>query len=195
VLVINPYYRVTTAPIDIDWESLSDPGSDWNEDLFNTVMGLWKAVTPEMTKTDAIAFAAYLDRQKPVDPKRKMGTAGYCMGGPEVLRTAAALPDRVGALASFHGGYMVTPEPSSPHWLVPKTSAQAIIAIGANDDKDNPNEKSVYREAYEKAKLPAEIEVYGAMHSWCIPDSKAYHPAQSDRAWSRLLALFERALI
>jgi carboxymethylenebutenolidase len=117
------------------------------------------------------------------------------MGGPIAFRTAAAMPDRVGAVASFHGGGLVTDMPNSPHLQTAKTRAQLLIAIAANDDMRSPNEKNVLKETFAKANLPAEIEVYpGAAHGWCPPDSQVYNEPQAEKAWSRLLALYEKAL-
>ena len=144
---------------------------------------------------DARAFVGFLDSQASVDSNRKMGTMGYCMGGPITMRTAAALPDRIGAGASFHGGGLVTDRPDSPHLLVPQMTAHYLFAIAANDDENDPEAKNVLRETFEAAGLPAEIEVYeGALHGWCPPDTQVYNEPQAERAWSRLLALFERAL-
>jgi carboxymethylenebutenolidase len=136
-----------------------------------------------------------LDTQTPVNKNRKIGTTGYCMGGPIVMRTAAAVPDRVGAGASFHGGGLVTKAPDSPHLLVPTMKAQFLFAIAENDDQREPESKTVLKETFAKAGLPAEIEVYGgAAHGWCPPDSAVYNQAQAERAWSRLLVLFQKAL-
>jgi carboxymethylenebutenolidase len=152
-------------------------------------------LSPETALTDATAFVAYLDSQPFVDKKRKMGTTGYCMGGPFTMRTAAAFPDRIGAGASFHGGSLVTDKPNSPHLLVPKMKAQFLFAIAENDDKSQPEAKDVLRDAFANAKLPAEIEVYaGAMHGWCPPDSQVYNHDQAEKAWSRMLVLFKTAL-
>ena len=123
-----------------------------------------------------------------------MGTQGYCMGGPIALRTAAAVPDRVGAVGSFHGGGLVTDMPNSPHLQAAKTRSQFLIAIAENDDMRSPNDKNVLKETFAKAKLPAEIEVYPAAHGWCPPDTKVYNQAQSEKAWTRLLALYGKAL-
>jgi carboxymethylenebutenolidase len=124
-----------------------------------------------------------------------MGTTGYCMGGPITMRTAAAIPDRIGAAASFHGGGLVTEAPDSPHLLVPKMQARYLFAIAANDDSRDPEAKNVLRTSFAGAGLSAEIEVYdGTMHGWCPPDSAVYHEAQAERAWSRMLALFNTAL-
>jgi carboxymethylenebutenolidase len=189
VLVINPYYRQTAAPIGVDADSFNEPAGR------EKVLSLSNAITPDMTITDAVALAGYLDRQKPVDPKRKLGTVGYCMGGAMAIRTAAAMADRVGAIASFHGGKLVTQQASSPHLLVPRTRASALIAIAEKDDEKDPDAKTVLREAYDGAKLAAEIEAYAdTMHGWCALDTKAYNRAQAERAWSRLLALFGGAL-
>jgi len=131
-----------------------------------------------------------------VDRKRKMGTTGYCMGGPLTMRTAAAAPQRVGAGGSFHGGGLVTDKPDSPHLLIPQMKAQYLIAIAANDDERQPEAKDVLRAAFAKAHLKAEIEVYaGTMHGWCPPDSQVYNPEQAEKAWSRMLVLFKSALV
>jgi len=131
----------------------------------------------------------------PRGEERQLGTQGYCMGGPIALRTAAAVPERVGAVASFHGGGLVTDTPNSPHLQAAKSKAQFLIAIAANDDMRSPNDKTVLKETFAKANLPAEIEVYtGAAHGWCPPDSQVYNEPQAEKAWSRLLALYGKAL-
>ena len=145
--------------------------------------------------TDAKAFIAWLDKQSSVAKNRKIGTQGYCMGGPIAFRTAAAAPDRVGAVASFHGGGLVTDSPNSPHLQAAKTKASFLVAIAANDDKTRPNDKTVLKETFEKVKLNAEIEVYeDALHGWCPPDSTVYSEPKAEKAWSRLLALYGKAL-
>jgi len=185
VLVVNPHYRMTTAPLSVDSDGFHEPAGR------EKVMRLAEAITPGMTLTDAIAFADYLDRQDAVDPNRSLGTIGYCIGGAMAIHTAAAIAPRVGTVASFHGGKLVTQEASSPHLLIPKTKASALIAIAADDDAKAPNAKSILRKAYEEAKLPAEIEVYAdTKHGWCMRDTRSYNKAQAERAWSRLLALF-----
>ena len=158
-------------------------------------MPLAQALNETTHMTDAKAFIGWLDQQASVAKNRKIGTQGYCMGGPMAFRTAAAVPDRVGAVASFHGGGLVTDMPNSPHLQAAKTKAQFLIAIAANDDMRSPNEKNVLKETFAKANLPAEIEVYaGAAHGWCPPDSGVYNEPQAEKAWSRLLALYGKAL-
>ncbi len=189
VLVVNPYYRTERAPI------LPEGASFRDEATRKKVFPLMRSLTPERTVTDAKAFVGFLDGRKAVAKDRKMGTTGYCMGGSMTMRTAAAFPDRIGAGASFHGGRLVTDRPDSPHLLVPRIRAQYLFAIAENDDKKEPKSKTVLREAFAAAKPAAEIEVYaGTLHGWCPPDSAVYHEAQAERAWSRLLALFETAL-
>lgn len=189
VLTVNPFYRQRRAPVVPEGATFQD------ESVRNVVMPLMQSLTPQTHVTDARAFIGWLDRQEAVDTRRKVGTTGYCMGGPIVMRTAATVPDRVGAAASFHGGGLVTSGEDSPHLLIPQMKASFLIAIAENDDEREPNAKNVLREAYEKAGLPAEIEVYaGAAHGWCPPDSAVYHEAQAERAWSRLLVLLEKAL-
>jgi carboxymethylenebutenolidase len=144
--------------------------------------------------TDARAFIAWLDGRPEVDRNRKIGTIGYCMGGPIVMRTAAAVPDRVGAGGSFHGGGLTTNAPDSPHLLIPQMKAQFLIAVAENDDMREPNSKNILKEAFAAANLEAEVEVYPAAHGWCPPDSQVYDREQSERAWSRMLAMFDKAL-
>ncbi len=186
VLVVNQYYRSQRAPI-VDSTNFAEVAP-----IVRPLMGTLSADTHVR---DARAFVGFLDSQSSVDSSRKMGTMGYCMGGPITMRTAAALPDRIGAGASFHGGGLVTDQPDSPHLLVPQMTAHYLFAIAANDDEAEPEAKNVLRDAFAEAGLPAEIEVYeGALHGWCPPDTQVYHEAQAERAWSRLLALFETAL-
>ena len=186
VLVVNQYYRSQRAPI-VNTTNFAEASG--------TLRPLMGTLNPETHVRDARAFVSFLDSQSSVDSNRKMGTMGYCMGGPITMRTAAALPDRIGAGASFHGGGLVTDQPDSPHLLVPQMTAHYLFAIAANDDENEPEAKDVLREAFAEAGLPAEIEVYdGALHGWCPPDTQVYNEAQAERAWSRLLVLFEGAL-
>lgn len=189
VLVVNPFYRQKKAPV-------VPPGSSFaNQATRDLVMPLAQALNATTHTTDAKAFVAFLDAQAAVDKRRKIGTTGYCMGGPIVMRTAAAVPERIGAGASFHGGGLVTKEPDSPHLLVPKMKAHFLFCVAENDDQRDPDAKNVLKETFAKAKLPAEIEVYaGAAHGWCPPDSAVYNEKQAERAWSRLLVLFKEAL-
>ena len=185
VLVVNPFYRAKKAPT-------ADAGA---ATPIQQLMPLAQALNATTHMTDAKAFIGWLDQQPSVAKNRKMGTQGYCMGGPIAFRTAAAVPDRVGAVASFHGGGLVTTQPDSPHTLAATTKVQLLIAIAANDDARSPNEKNVLKETFAEAKLPAEIEVYeGAAHGWCPPDSGVYNEPQAEKAWSRLLALYGKAL-
>ena len=185
VLVVNPFYRVKKAPT-------ADKGA---ATPIPQLMPLAQALNETTQMTDARAFIAWLDRQPSVARNRRVGTQGYCMGGPIAFRTAAAVPDRVGAVASFHGGGLVTDMPNSPHLQASKTKVQFLVAIAPNDDQRAPTDKTVLKETFEKASLPAEIEVYtGAAHGWCPPDSGVYNEPQAEKAWSRLLALYGKAL-
>jgi carboxymethylenebutenolidase len=189
VLVINPFYRTKKAPTAPDHPDFSDPATR------QALMTLAGTLNPTTAVTDAKAFVAFLDSQPSVDKKRKMGTTGYCMGGPFVLRTAATFPERVGAGATFHGGGLVTDKPDSPHLLIPEMKAHYLIAIADNDDKRQPEAKDVLRDSFAKANLPAEIEVYaGAQHGWCPPDSQVYNHDQAEKAWGRMLVLFGNSL-
>ena len=189
VLVVNPFYRIRRAPTAPEHPDFNDAA------MRDALLQLMHTLTADTAQADATAFVEFLDQQAAVDVKRKVGTTGYCMGGPLVLRTAAAMPERVGAGATFHGGGLVTDKPDSPHLLIPKMKAQFLIAIAENDDAKEPGAKDTLRDAFAAAKLPAEIEVYaGTKHGWCPTDSPVYDHDQAEKAWSRLLALLERAL-
>lgn len=187
VLTVNPFYRGKRAPV-------VPEGATFNEETRGIVFPLAQQLNATTHVTDARAFVAWLDQQPQVDRNRGVGTTGYCMGGPMTMRTAGALPNRIGAAASFHGGGLVTENPDSPHLLVPQMKAQYLFAVAENDDEREPEAKNVLREAFAKANLEAEIEVYPAAHGWCPPDSAVYDETQAERAWSRMLVLFERAL-
>ena len=189
VLVVNPFYRTKRAPTAPEHADFEDPATR------AALMALAASLTAQTAVTDAKAFVAWLGGQPSVDRRRKMGTCGYCMSGPFTMRAAAALPDRIGAGASFHGGSLVTDTPDSPHLLVPKMKARYLFAIAESDDQRQPEAKNVLREAFATAKLPAEIEVYaGTIHGWCPTDSRVYNHDQAEKAWSRMLALFKAAL-
>jgi len=185
VLVVNPFYRQQKAPTAA--QGAATP--------IQQLLPLAQALTETTHMTDAKAFVGWLDQQASVAKNRKVGTQGYCMGGPMAFRTAAAVPDRVGAVASFHGGGLVANGANSPHQQASKTKAQFLIAIATNDDQARPMEKDVLKQTFADAKLPAEIEVYAnAAHGWCPPDSGVYNEAQAEKAWTRLLALYQKAL-
>jgi carboxymethylenebutenolidase len=185
VLVVNPFYRVKKAPT-------AEAGAATPIDQ---VRPLAQGLNETTQMTDAKAFIGWLDQQPSVARNRKIGTQGYCMSGPFAFRTAAAVPERVGAVASFHGGGLVTTSPNSPHLQAAKAHAQFLIAIAENDDARSPNDKNVLKETFAKANLPAEIEVYaGAAHGWCPPDSQVYNEPQAEKAWARLLALYGKTL-
>jgi carboxymethylenebutenolidase len=185
VLVINPFYRKQKAP------TAEKGGATPIAQVLPFAQGLNE--TTHMT--DAKAFIGWLDKQTAVAKNRKMGTQGYCMGGPMAFRTAAAMPDRVGAVATFHGGGLVTDMPNSPHLQAATSKAQFLVAVAANDDMRAPNDKVALKETFEKAKLPAEIEVYtGSQHGWCPPDSTVYSEPLAEKAWARLLVLYGKAL-
>jgi carboxymethylenebutenolidase len=190
VLVVNPYYRTQRAPVAPEHADFDDAKTR------DALMSLRSTLTPATTQIDAVSFVQWLDRQPAVDRHKHMGTTGYCMTGPFTLRTAAALPERIGAGASFHGGGLVTDQPDSPHLLIPRIKARYLIAIAESDDKREPATKDVLRDAFAKAKLPAEIEVYaGTIHGWCPIDAKVYNHDQAEKAWSRMLVLFKGALV
>ncbi len=183
VLVVNPFYRVgkTTAT---------------GATPIQQMLPFRKGMSPATDMADAKAFVAWLDAQPQVNKNRKVGVQGYCMGGPMSFHTASALPNRIGAVASFHGGGLVNDAAgaNSPHLLAAATKASFLIAVAENDDKQRPNDKTVLKETFDKAKLSAEIEVYPAAHGWCPPDTQVYNEPAAEKAWARLLALYGKAL-
>ena len=189
VLTVNPFYRDARSPVVGRGASFGQP------ETRNIVLPMARNLNAETHFSDARAFVAWLDRQSEVDTSRGIGTTGYCMGGPMVMRTVAAVPDRLAAGATFHGGGLATSNADSPHLLIPQTRARMLHCVAENDDQNDPQAKVTLREAYAAAGIPAEIEVYeDAMHGWCAIDSQVYHQAQAERAWSRLLNLFDSAL-
>ena len=184
VLIVNPFYRTKKAPT-------AEKGANTP---IQEVIPLARTLTAKTHVEDSKAFAAWLDAQPQVDKKRKVGTIGYCMGGPIVMRAAAAVSKRIGAACTFHGGGLVTKNADSPHLLIPKMKAQFLIAIAENDDQRDPDAKKVLEKAFAKADLPAEIEVYPAAHGWCPPDTRVHDRVQAEKAWARMLALFKKAL-
>lgn len=198
VLVPNPFYRVAKAPVfdNVQAFSFSNPA---DMAKLRPLMGSINAAGA--AESDATAFVAFLDAQKQVNTKKKIGTQGYCMGGPLVMKTAATVPDRVGAGGSFHGGGLVTDGPDSPHLLVPKIKAKMYFGVAANDDMRQPDAKVKLKAAFDAVNNPAEIEVYtGTKHGWCVPDmppdaaGPIYAKPDAERAWGKLVALYASAL-
>jgi carboxymethylenebutenolidase len=197
VVVPNPFYRISRAPFSdgshFDFQNQADMAK------LRPLMASVSA--PGNAEKDAVAYVGFLDAQKEVDKTKKIGTQGYCMGGPLVMKTAATLPNRIGAGASFHGGGLVTDKPDSPHLLAPRIKARMYFGIAASDDAKQPDAKDKLKEAFAAAGVTAEIEVYpGTIHGWCVPDmpmqngSPIYNKADAERAWGKLLALYKTAL-
>jgi carboxymethylenebutenolidase len=197
VLVPNPFYRVGKAPF---WTDASTVNFQADRAKIMPLMASVNA--PGNAEKDAVAYIAFLDAQKQVNKSKKIGTQGYCMGGALVMRTAATLPDRVGAGGSFHGGGLVTDKPDSPHLLAPKIKAKMYFGIAMSDDKQQPDAKDKLKEAFIAAGNPAEIEVYGdAYHGWCVSDmpkqadgAPTYNKPDAEKAWAKLTALYKGSL-
>jgi len=194
VLVPNPFYRISKAPF-TDASTFNFANPDDMKKL-GPLMGSVNA--PGNAEKDAVAYVAFLDAQKEVNKNKKIGTQGYCMGGPLVVKTAAALPNRIGAGGSFHGGGLVTDKPDSPHLLASKIKAHMYFGIASNDDMRQPDAKDKLKESFAAAKVPTEIEVYSAsLHGWCVPDMPQqngmpiYNKPDAERAWAKLLALYK----
>jgi len=188
VLAVNHYYRSTKLPVLANF-------AEWRTEAGKAKITPMKdALTPERISKDGAAFVAWLDQQPEVDKAKKLASNGYCMTGSYTFRTAAAAPARVGVVASFHGGGLVTNEPTSPHTLLAKIKAAALICIAQSDDEREPETKTTLKKAAEAAHLAAEIEVYPAQHGWCVLDAPVYDQTQAERAWARMIATFERYL-
>ena len=188
VLVPNPFYRVKRAPI------VTGPFDFGNPQDRAKLDGIRDALTDAAIDRDATAFIAFLDRQKQTDRRKPAGVQGYCFSGPLAFHTAAARSDRIRAVATFHGGGLVTDKPDSPHLLIPKTNASFVVAIAHNDDQKQPEAKDVLKAAFAAAKRPAIVEVYPADHGWCVPGSQTYDQASAERAWAELLRLYRSSL-
>lgn len=190
VLVVNPYHRTAKGDVVSIGASYADP------EVRAALTPHRTSLSPKTCVTDGKAYVEYLDKQESVDSTRQIGVTGYCMTGSYTIRIAAAVPERIGAGASFHGGGLVTNAADSPHQLISDTDAGFLIAIAENDDAKAPETKNVLRKSFDAADIAAEIDVYqGALHGWCPPDSRVYNEAQAERAWARMLALFEQKLV
>jgi carboxymethylenebutenolidase len=198
VLVPNPFYRTQKAPVMEDASKV-----DFNDSSFRTKMQSWTGPINEAgaIERDAAAYVAFLDAQKEVDTGKKIGTQGYCMGGPLVFKTVATMSNRVGAGATFHGGGLVTDKPDSPHLLIPKIKAHMYLAVAASDDTRQPDAKDKLKAAFAAAHVPGDVEVYtGMIHGWCVRDmpmqdgKPIYNEPEAERAWGHLESLYKTSL-
>ena len=196
VLVPNPFYRVAQKTPVFDDVAKFNFATDMPK--IQPLMGSVNA--PGNPEKDAVAYIAWLDQQKQVNKSKKIGTQGYCMGGPLVVRTCAVMPDRVGAGGSFHGGGLVTDMPTSPHLLASKIKAKMYFGVASNDDMRQPDAKDKLKAAFEAAHNPAEVEVYKSKHGWCVSDMPSdqdgpiYNMAEAEKAWGKLVALYKAGL-
>ena len=176
VLVPNPFYRTKRAPIVTGPFDFNDPKQ------LQPLLDLKATLTDAIVDSDADAFIKFLDAQKQTNRRKKAGVQGYCFSGPFAFRTGAVRSDRIRAVATFHGGGLVTKDTNSPHLLIPKTKASFVVAIARNDDQKQPDAKDTLRAAFAASKRPAVVEVYPADHGWCVPGSQPYDHAAAERA-------------
>ena len=188
VFAANPYYRDEAGQI---WESFADFAGNGGWDKARAMRA---KLSGDAVMRDAAAIVGWLDSQAEVDTARGIGTQGYCMGGPFTMYSAHAMPGRVKAAASFHGGGLVRDDAQSPHRLMEQMDAALLIAIAQDDDAEEPAHKAVLREAAATAELQAKVDVYAGDHGWTVPDSPAYAEPAAEKAWADLLALYEGAL-
>ncbi|MEL1249050.1 dienelactone hydrolase family protein [Aurantiacibacter gilvus] len=190
VLVANPYYRSVSGQQFEDFDAWREGGG------FQTVGPWMQANTPAAIAETAGAVVAWLDAQDAVDTSRGIGNQGYCMTGSWTIRAAAAVPSRVKAAASFHGGGLVGEGPDAPVNLLRSMApdAGALIAIARNDDAQAPTDKDALAAAGEAAAADVHVEVYDGDHGWTVLDSPVYAEAEAERAWDALLALYAEKL-
>ena len=188
VLVPNPFYRTKRAPI------VTGPFDFNDKAAVAPLLELKATLTDARVDSDAAAFIAFLDKQKQTNRSRGAGVQGYCFSGPVAFHTGAVRSDRIRAVATFHGGGLVTKDPTSPHLLIPKTKASFVVAIAKNDDARQPEAKDVLKATFASAKRPAVVEVYPADHGWCVPGGPAYDQASAEKAWAELLRLYRTNL-
>ena len=184
VLVPNPFYRSRRAPI------VTGPFDFGDKAAVAKLFALKDTLTDARVDADTTAYLAFLDGHKQVDRRKGAGVQGYCFSGPFAFRAAALRPDRIRAVATFHGGGLVTKEPNSPHLLIPRTKARFLVAIAQNDDRAQPDAKTILKAGFAAAKRPAVVEVYPADHGWCVAGSQAYNEPAAERAWRELLKLY-----
>jgi carboxymethylenebutenolidase len=189
VLVVNPYYR------DVTGEQFADFAAFIADGGFQKV-GPWRGkLNPQAIMRDTAAIVDWLDRQEGVDQAKGIGTQGYCMGGPFTVWAAAAVPSRVKAAASFHGGGLVRKDnPMSPHALLGKVDAALLIAVAQDDDAKAPADKTTFADAAKAADVAATVTVYPGNHGWMVPDSPAYDATAAARGEADLKALYAAAL-
>jgi carboxymethylenebutenolidase len=189
VLVPNPFYRTKRAPIVTGAFDFNDPKQ------VQPLLALKATLTDAAIDKDAAAFISFLDEQKQTNRRKGAGVQGYCFSGPFAFHTGAVRSDRIRAVATFHGGGLVTKDPNSPHLLIPKTKASFVVAIARNDDQKQPDAKDVLKATFAAAKRPAVVEVYPADHGWCVAGSPTYDHASAEKAWAELLRLYRGNLV
>ncbi len=185
VLVPNYYYRGGKAPISLNFSNQAD------RPAFNALRA---PLTAEANARDTKAYVEFLDAQPQTNKRKKMGTQGYCMGGPYAFNTAIQFPNRIGAVSSFHGGGLTTAAPTSPHNGVAKTNADYLVAVARNDDRTDPKSKETLKETFTAAKRPHLVEVYQADHGWMVKGSAVYDAAEAERGWINMVSQYQRAL-
>lgn len=189
VLVPNPFYRVRRAPI------VTGPFDFGDKAAMGKLMELKSTLTDARIDADTGSFLGFLDAQRQVDRRKGAGVQGYCFSGPFAFRAAALRPGRIRAVATFHGGGLVTKDANSPHLLIPNSRAAFLVAIARNDDHNQPDAKEILKASFAAAKRPATVEVYPGDHGWTVAGSQAYNEPAAERAWAGLLRLYRDRLV
>ncbi|MFF2083745.1 dienelactone hydrolase family protein [Nocardia sp. NPDC058176] len=191
VLVPNVLYRNGSAPV-VDLPDFI--GAEDRGEIFGTLRPLLTALTPELVVADAAAYLTWL-ADSPLTTGAPVGLSGYCMGVRNALHTAAAHPDRVAAVAGFHGGRLATDDPTSPHTVVDRITAEVYLGHADADPGLPPDQIERLDAAFTAAETTFRTEVYsGAGHGFTQSDTDVYNPQADARHWTELTALFTRVL-
>ncbi|MEU4430268.1 dienelactone hydrolase family protein [Nocardia rhamnosiphila] len=191
VLLPNAFYRHGPAPV-IELPDFIDPEA--RPEIFQQLFPMIRELTPELLRSDAAAYLAWL-AAAPRVAAGKVGVTGYCMGARLAVLVAAAFPDRVAAVAGFHGGPLVTDSADSPHLLVGKITGELYFAHAGEDLQKAPDHFAQFDKAVEAAGARHHTEVYAdAKHGYTQADTAAYDAEFAERHYRELLALFDRNL-
>lgn len=191
VLAPNVFYRAGRAPV-VGLGDLKD--ADGRRGLFGRLRPHMNALTPQRAVADADAYLDFLTGDDRVG-EGPVGVVGYCMGGALALRTAAHAPDRVAAVASFHGGRLATDDEDSPHRRFGAITGEVYIAHADKDASMPPEMQQRVADALVEAGVRHRAERYdGATHGFTMADTAAHDEEAEQRHWTALLDLFARTL-
>ena len=189
VLAPNAFYRGGRAPDVVPAVDPDDP--DGRAKLMEVVRPLMGQLTTEAIISDAEAYLGRLEQEAP----GPVAIVGYCMGGRVGWRIAAAYPDRVAALGSFHGGGLVTDAADSPHRSAADIKAELYFGHADEDPSMTPEQIAELERTLDEVGARYRSELYsGAKHGYTMSDAAVYDEAAAERHFTELFALLDRAL-